>query len=223
LADPKPPELPPGGPVVIESKRPKREDTTRTRLRRRQLKNYLIDRGLQLRYIVFVLIVSTVIAGTLGYLLHRQEKHATELIMTTLADEYDPALVEWVGQTKRGEDRSQLLIMIAIGIGLAVVLGGYLLVTTHKVAGPLYKISLYFDRMTDGKLPKVYDLRKGDQLQSFFHRFKEMDEALRRRAEVEVALYERLLAAAEQSGAKALGPELAALRERLDDKKRSLE
>jgi hypothetical protein len=43
---------------------------------------------------------------------------------------------------------------------------------THKVAGPLYKVTLYLAKMRDGRYDKVYDLRKGDQLVEFYEHFK---------------------------------------------------
>lgn len=190
---------------------------------RRHLRNYLIDRRLQLRYIIAVLIVSAVIAGALGFMLHRQEQRATELViqLADSTDFVDPALEAEIARTRRSGDQSQVFLMFGVGAGLAVVLCGFLLITTHKVAGPLHKISIYFDRMTEGKLPKVYNLRRGDELQAFFERFKAMDEALRERALVEIALYERAIAAAESSSD--LGAEVSALRDRLDAKRASLD
>jgi hypothetical protein len=198
----------------------------------RRLKNYLLDRGLQLRYIVVVLVVSVVIAGGLGVLLAWQARSATDIVLQAAvappADGVDfmtPELEEFVETSKRADDRGQLLLLVGVGLGVALVLSGYLLITTHKVAGPLYKISLYFDRMTEGRLPKVYDLRKGDQLQSFFERFKLMDEALRQRAEDDVRVFEKILAAADEASAQTgeMQAAIAAIRQRLEAKKRALD
>ena len=53
-------------------------------------------------------------------------------------------------------------------LGLAV----YGIKMTHKVAGPLFKVSLYLAKMRDGRFDKVYNLRKGDQLVDFYEHFK---------------------------------------------------
>ena len=104
-------------------------------------------------------------------------------------------------------------------------LSGYLVLMTHKVAGPLFKISTYFDRMTEGKLPKVYDLRKGDQLVDFFEKFRAMDEALRERTQREIVAFEKLLAAAKAAGASGpgdVGHQLEELEKLIAEKKASL-
>jgi hypothetical protein len=83
--------------------------------------------------------------------------------------------------------------MVGVGVGLVIVLSGYLLIMTHKVAGPLYKVSMYFDRMADGKLGRVTPLREGDMLQDFYQTFSDMHASVRGRfaedaTEMEAAL-----------------------------------
>ena len=53
------------------------------------------------------------------------------------------------------EDRALVYKMVGVGVGLVVILSLYLLIMTHKVAGPLYKVSLYFDQMAEGRLGNV--------------------------------------------------------------------
>ena len=55
----------------------------------RKISNYLIDKKLQLRYVVFVSALSAVICGTLGYLIWQQADVATNIIREQLAgDEF---------------------------------------------------------------------------------------------------------------------------------------
>jgi methyl-accepting chemotaxis protein len=194
---------------------------------RRHLRNYILDKGLQLRYLAVVVAVSALIAGGLGFLLNRQETGASADIVASMKD---PQVVEFLGAegvkqvqaSLAAQDTSQLAIMLVVGLGLMVVLSGYLVLMTHKVAGPLFKISAYFDRITEGKLPKVYDLRKGDQLVDFFEKFKAMDEALRERTEQEIVVLERVLAAAGSAGPGAVGHRLEELARLIAEKKASL-
>ncbi len=195
---------------------------------RRHLRNYLIDKSLQLRYVIVVTLVSAVIAGGLGYLLNRQETYASETIIKSMTNSgfMDHDLVQQVKESLHAQDRSQLTIMLIMGVGLMVVLSGYLVLMTHKVAGPLYKIGLYFDRMRDGKLPKVWPLRKGDQLVDFFEQFRAMDEALRLRTEKEIAALERFVTEAEKAGlpqAGALGHRVDEVRALIKEKQASLQ
>jgi hypothetical protein len=65
-----------------------------------------------------------------------------------------------------------LYVLIASGLLLTVGLSIFGIKMTHKVAGPLHKVTLYLAKMRDGRYDKVYDLRKGDQLVEFYEHFK---------------------------------------------------
>ena len=65
-----------------------------------------------------------------------------------------------------------LWVLIATGLVLMLGLAFYGIKMTHKVAGPLFKVSLYLAKMRDGRFDKVYNLRKGDQLVDFYEHFK---------------------------------------------------
>lgn len=168
-----------------------------TQRHKRHLRNYIIDRNLQLRYIAVVSVLSAVIVAALGYLVYDQSTSATKKIVRTL----DGPGMEWLGDTSvikaalKSADQNLLLVMATVGLGLVAVLTLYMVVMTHHVAGPLYKVLRYFDQIRDGKLPRVEELRRGDQLQDFFEKFKQMNEALRARVQDEVALIEAFLAA----------------------------
>lgn len=195
---------------------------------KRHIRNYLIDKRLQLRYVAVVAVISALLALGLGYLLNRQETYASETIIESMSgmdDFLGPEVKSEIVASLRSQDQSQMAIMLVVGLGLLVVLSGYLVIMTHKVAGPLYKVSYYFDRMREGKLPRVTALRRGDQLRDFFQKFHDMDDALRRRAEAEIALYERFLAEVDKAGVPAageLGHKLDELRALVRDKKASL-
>src|SRR5690242_4771574 len=52
---------------------------------KRKLSNYLLDKKLQLRYVMFVTILSGAIAGSLGYLIYQQRHTASASIESDLA------------------------------------------------------------------------------------------------------------------------------------------
>lgn len=196
---------------------------------KRRLSNYLLDKGLQLRYILLVTMLSGVISGSLGYLIYQQRHAASESIERDLAalTQDDNTLKDFQHQVAAGmaaEDRALVYKMVAVGIALVVILSLYLLMMTHKVAGPLYKVSLYFDKMKEGRLGAVYNLRKGDMLQDFYANFREMHEAVRTRAQSDVITME---SAATTLRAKAAGDEklaeaLDALDKHLTQRKKQL-
>ena len=126
---------------------------------KRHLSNYLLNKELQLRYVAFVTVLSAIISGALGFMIYRQEHRATSAIL----EEFDALVKEadtdqeremWLDTKKEtaddlsSRDTHLVLVMVGVGIGLVLVLSLYLVVMTHKVAGPLYKVSSYALRTT---------------------------------------------------------------------------
>lgn len=177
---------------------------------RRRLSNYLLNKSLQLRYIGVVTVLSAVISGSLGYMIWQQETLASSEIVAAMDTSFCEGMYDTpqecsefragVGAGLRNDDSNLLWQMVAVGVGLVVVLVLYLLVMTHKVAGPLYKIARYFERMADGRLSEIHPLRKGDMLMDFYDTFKEMHDAVRSRHQSENALYGRFLDACAAAG-----------------------
>lgn len=149
---------------------------------KRKLSNFLIDKKLQLRYVVVVVLISALIAGVLGYLIYQQERQASAALDAGL-EAY--GLGE-VAQDLAAKDSALIYKMIAVGVGLAAILALFLVIMTHKVAGPLFKVSMYFDRMAVGRLSVVTPLRDGDMLRDFFDTFKHMHDAVRERQTADV-------------------------------------
>jgi len=166
----------------------------------RKLSNYLLDKNLQLRYILLVTLLSALISGALGYMIYDQRRTASESIerdlqALTQADASRQEFEDHVAGVLAADDQALIYKMIAVGFGLVIILSAYLVIMTHKVAGPLFKVSSYFDQMADGRLGTVTPLRRGDMLQDFFSDFKAMHESLRARAQADVAAMEHALSA----------------------------
>lgn len=188
--------MPPGG-VVPQGPRPRYK---------RRMSNYLLDKKLQLRYVLVVTILSGLIAGSLGYLIYQQRHTASASIEQDLMaldaqfhDRQTDDLRQNIPAQMAADDRNDVLTMIGVGVGLVVILTGYLLIMTHKVAGPLFKISMYFDRMAEGRIGNVTPLRKGDMLQEFFQSFRDMHEALRARLVDDNEAMEKAIASLRES------------------------
>lgn len=123
--------------------------------------------------------------------------------------------------------RRILYVLIAVGLLLVIGLTIYGIKMTHRVAGPLHKVSLYFDKMRDGIYGPVYDLRKGDQLVEFYESFKTAHGGLRTMQQEDIAVLREMLKAADAGDLGARSPELAAvldeLRATLERKEKSLD
>lgn len=162
---------------------------------KRKLSNFMLDKQLQLRYVLLVTALSALISGSLGSLIYHQRHVASASINKDLAtlSRSDAAFSDvqsQVASDNAHDDRVLVYKMTGVGIGLVIILSAYLVIMTHKVAGPLFKVSMYFDRMAEGRVSSVYGLRKGDMLQDFFGNFKEMHEAVRTRMQSDVITME---------------------------------
>ncbi|HUJ63773.1 MAG TPA: hypothetical protein VLX92_34975 [Kofleriaceae bacterium] len=115
-----------------------------------------------------------------------------------------------------------LLVLIATGIALMLGLALYGIKMTHKVAGPLFKVSLYLAKMRDGRFDKVYNLRKGDQLVDFYEHFKAAHAGVVRLERDDIEQIKAVIAAARQAGAGD-HEAVAELEKLLDRKEKSLE
>jgi len=114
------------------------------------------------------------------------------------------------------------IVLIITGLALVMGLAVYGIKMTHKVAGPLFKVSLYLNKMRDGRFDKVWNLRKGDQLVDFYDHFKAAHAGMVSLDKADMAHIQSVITAAEASG---LGEHeaIAQLRAVLARKEKALE
>ena len=163
---------------------------------KRKVKNYLIDVGLQLRYTATIVIVAVVLTVILGFRIYQATQDTSKVILWTGL--VDPATAQELQTQFAQSDRTVVWGIIGFGIILVLSIGGVGILLTHKVAGPLYKISSFFGRIRDNRLgPAPAKLRKGDELQNFYLSFRDMHQAIRGRVEDDVRVLEAALTAIE--------------------------
>ncbi|MBI5508917.1 MAG: hypothetical protein HY903_09205 [Deltaproteobacteria bacterium] len=179
--------------------------------RGRSFKNYLLNRRLQLSYALSTTALSATVAATLGFVIYEQSVFASSQILAGL----DGVGMEWVDPGVKAQIRAELgradvslvATMVGIGVVLALVLMASLIVMTHKVAGPLWRMSQCLDAIAAGRLPVAGSLRKGDFLQGLFVTLGATTESLRARAQSDLELADAVL----ESCAQAPGERPAAL------------
>jgi len=115
-----------------------------------------------------------------------------------------------------------LWAMIATGVALVLGLAIYGIKMTHRVAGPLFKVSLYLSKMRAGRFDRVYNLRKGDQLVEFYDHFKHAHGGIVEMQKDDIARAAAVVQAADAAGAGA-HPAVAELRELIARKEKSIE
>jgi hypothetical protein len=172
---------------------------------KRKLSNYLLDKTLQLRYTVLVTLLSAVITTVLGTMIYKQMRIASESALENVASltddsDSDDDLRQSISDDMESRDKKLIFEMAAAGVGLVIILSGYLILMTHKVAGPLYKVSMYFDKMSAGKMGNVTPLRRGDMLTDFYDGFREMHVAVRSRLQQDASAMQKLVDACKAAG-----------------------
>jgi hypothetical protein len=93
-----------------------------------------------------------------------------------------------------------LLVLIGTGVLLMFGLAIYGIKMTHKVAGPLFKVTLYLAKMRDGRYDRVWNLRKGDQLVDFYEHFKSAHAGVVNMEKDDIARVKATIAAAKDAG-----------------------
>ncbi len=178
-------------PAKVTSKR-----LGRRKPHRRTIKNFLLDRRLQLRYIVTITAVSAVIAGVLGFLIWRQGAETTDEVVANIERTYadDQGLSDDVARDLNSNDNQLILEMVGFGCALALILSLFMLILTHKVAGPLFKLSTHFDDLARGTFREVRPLRRFDMLHRFHRKFEDAHGAMRSALEADIAAMEAVVA-----------------------------
>jgi hypothetical protein len=179
----------------------------------RRMKNYLLNLRYQLKFTLTIVGISAALTSGLGSFVMYKTHEASRVVAVRAMDPTDE-LAQQLAQQFARNDRLITMVLIAFGILLSVILTAYGIVLTHKVAGPLFKVTLYLDRIREGKLGTVYNLRKGDELVDFFEHFKSAHDALRTRTEEDIRLLDRAIA---QAGSSPVADELRAAKAKKEE------
>lgn len=177
---------------------------------RRKIRNYLIFGEYQLHYAGHMALVSVALTAGLGALVYHFNRQSSRIVDLRALDPTDAAGQALAMEFHQGE-RFLLIGLIVFGALVAMVLSGWQIVTTHRVAGPLYYIAHQTKRMRDGFLGKLHPLRKKDMLHGFFQNFCEMHDAMRERARKDAEQFTRFAEQADKGGLSELANELRSL------------
>ncbi len=172
-------------------------------------KNYLIDKGFQLRTtfsilgivaIVSLLIIASISAGVV----YNNEKISNiyEIedsifnlmqaanIESNINDEYlkttsllvkrHEANLDTINQI-RSYNHYLLIALVFFVLIQWIVLFMMLIRITHRISGPVYVMSRYFNEIIEGNIPEIRPLREKDELQNFYSLFKELVDTLRKK------------------------------------------
>ena len=108
----------------------------------RKLKNYILDWRYQLRYTLTMVGISVVLTGGLGYVVMSKAREASRVVEVRAMDPTDE-MAQMLAKQFQQNDQVLVWSLIAFGLLLAGALSAYGIVLTHKVAGPLFKVTTY--------------------------------------------------------------------------------
>lgn len=177
---------------------------------RRKIKNYLVYGEYQLHYAGYMALVSGGLTAGLGALIIYFNRLSSAIVDVRALDPTDSD-AQALSVALHRNDRNLIIGLIVFGVLFAAILAIWQIVTTHRVAGPLYYIAHQTKRVRDGFLGKLHGLRKTDMLHGFFENFREMHEALRDRAQIESKEFTKLADEADKGGLFELGAKLREL------------
>jgi hypothetical protein len=167
-------------------------------------RQYLVDRGFQLKYALLMAAAGLLVAGVFGLWILQAHAQATALLGP---DPETRALVE-------RSDRLLLGAFAAIGALLAAALGLLGVVITHRVAGPVFVMGHYLRVLADGRFPRMRTLRRSDELKGFFKAFIDAVDSMKVREARHTAVLEDAIRRMREAAQAA--PELAPAIEALE-------
>ena len=183
---------------------------------KRSWRNLILDTEYQLVFTIAMVLSAGIFMCGLGWQVFDMANTATKTAIADVQGQplLDPAVADET--IARIGERRDLFLEVLVGAGAVITIGLFLygIKSTHRVAGPLHKVSTYCDQVTAGRYETTRSLRKGDQLVEFYDHFRQAHDALRKRQEADVACLRALIASADEAELAARSPDL---RERLDD------
>jgi hypothetical protein len=137
----------------------------------RKLRNYLINRGVQLRVTLYMLVVVVLLYGVLGHLYWSSTRdqyrmltylQGTQMLLSA-DDPEQSAYLQEAQKFLKSEDHTRVVLLFSLLVLLVAMLflGGIYL--THRIAGPVHAASLHLERMAQGQWRLMHEFRAHDQ------------------------------------------------------------
>ena len=157
---------------------------------KRHIRNYLIDRQFQLRWMFRVIVIISIIVTIMGYFLYQTIADATDQMLAQklgdveLTNESVNAFV-----TQASKDKELTVYTLVVWLcSLVVFISLATIALTHRIAGPIFKMRRIFASINGDNLGLWENkLRRGDELKEAFEDFDDMLRRLResRREDIE--------------------------------------
>lgn len=134
-------------------------------------KNYFIDKKFQSLFIIkfcTLIVLGAILSGAIIYLMSKSTVTTSfenlRLVIKSTADFILPAVL-----------LSSIVVIVVIGIATIAVT----LFTSHRIAGPLYRVEKDIEEVASGNLAKRFNLRKADELKALAEGLNNLAETLK--------------------------------------------
>lgn len=181
---------------------------------RRHWRNLLLDMRYQLRFTLVIVGISVVLTTGLGWLVYRFLRDASRVVSVRAMDPTDLEAIA-LQQQFLHYDHLLLLALVAFGLLLIAAMFAFGIVLTHKVAGPLYRVSYHLAAIRDGHMMRLGALRRGDQLHEFYTSYCRTQQMLEERTRQEVQVLTEVIGQLNLELAADAKPTLAEAQSRL--------
>ncbi len=101
----------------------------------RHLKNYLLDKGLQLRFTLIIVAISATLTGGLGWVVMSKAHEASRVVEVRAMDPTDEMAQQLAAQFAHN-DKVMLAVLVAFGLLMSLVLSAYGIVLTSQDRRP---------------------------------------------------------------------------------------
>ena len=134
-------------------------------------KNYFIDKKFQSLFIIkfcALMVLGSIISGVIVYLMSRSTVTTSfdnlRLVIRSTADFILPAVL-----------LSSIVVVTIIGMATIAIT----LFTSHRIAGPLYRVAKDLEEVVSGNLMKKFSLRKADELKALAEGLNNLTQTLK--------------------------------------------
>jgi len=182
---------------------------------RRQVRNYLINSRLQLRYAIGVVLTTLVLTGVVAYFWFIKMREASKALEASALGVISDVDIGYIRDDLLAADRTRLIILTVFAVVLSIILFMYWIYFTHKIAGPLHKLKNYLLSLRDGNIPSPGKLRKGDHLNDVWEVVIQVSEKMRLQEESEITQLQGLMTNVDEKSRRVLAEIVAAKKKRL--------
>lgn len=141
---------------------------------KRKIKNILINKKFQLKYILWLVIPTLIVTFSYSYLFYYFISENYQVLV-----DLNPVMSDEVKGILYQELNQLFYLIFAISILFTFFIIVIALVNSNKTAGPLYRLKKEFDKIKKGNFSSKMKLRPNDDFQDVAQSFNDMIDSIK--------------------------------------------